>query len=145
MKSILVTGAAGQLGKSLKDMSGNYPFHFHFLDKADLDIAHEEGVEAAFSVLKPSFVLNCAAYTAVDRAETEKDAAFRINADAVKLLAGAAARSKAGFIHVSTDYVFNGQGTVPYRETDPCDPVNVYGASKLQGERWVQQHHSSAV
>jgi dTDP-4-dehydrorhamnose reductase len=137
---ILVTGSNGQLGKELQELSPSFSqFEFFFLTKADMPIEQFELVRTYFNTLKPSYCVNCAAYTAVDRAESEKDLAFQINGEAVGVLAAVCKEHKTKFIHLSTDYVFNGEGTYPYTENFPTDPVNVYGASKLQGENEAVQ------
>lgn len=135
MATILITGANGQLGSEFRDVVEQYPQHqFHFYSRAELDIANAENVQDAFKLVRPNFCVNCAAYTAVDKAETETEAAFAINATGTKNLAAACAHYRAKFIHVSTDYVFDGTGTEPYHEEHPTNPVNAYGQSKLQGE-----------
>lgn len=136
MANILVTGANGQLGSELRALASVHPQHnFLFSNRDELDITDAQQVQASFAGFKPDYCLNCAAYTAVDKAESEAEAAFQINAAAVKNLAQACARFGARFIHISTDYVFNGVGTEPYREDHPTEPISVYGKSKLQGEQ----------
>jgi dTDP-4-dehydrorhamnose reductase len=133
--TILVTGSNGQLGSELKDLATMYPqFNFIFLSREELSITDKEAVDAFFENHQPAFVVNCAAYTAVDKAETEPLVANEINGNAVGHLAYAAAKYQSGFIHISTDYVFNGRKTSPWKENDDTDPVNAYGASKLIGE-----------
>ena len=133
---ILVTGTNGQLGKGLQDLAPSYPqFQFVFLSKDDMPIHQFELVRHFFNTLRPAYCINCAAYTAVDKAESEKDLAFLINGEAVGVLASICKEQQVKFIHVSTDYVFNGDATYPYTENFPTDPVNVYGASKLEGEK----------
>lgn len=133
---ILVTGANGQVGKELKDLSDSCPkFEFVFLSRADMPIHHFELVRNFFTTLKPAYCINCAAYTAVDRAEEEKDKAFQINAEAVGVLAAICKEHGTKLIHISTDYVFNGFASIPYTEDAPTDPQSVYGASKLDGEK----------
>lgn len=132
---ILVTGAGGQLAKSIADVSAIYSgFEFVFLTKADMPLDDTAKVEAVFEAVQPRFCINCAAYTAVDKAESDKENAFLINAEAVKELAKTCAGWRSGLIHISTDYVFNGSSAVPYKESDPVHPVNIYGASKAKGE-----------
>ena len=135
MKKILVIGAKGQLGSELQELSKDYPFQFFFYDVAEMDIANKDLVDQGIVRLKPDYLINCAAYTAVDKAETDKELAFAINADAVKYLAQACTDSGVKFIHISTDYVFNGNGKEPYKENDALSPINVYGESKLKGEK----------
>jgi dTDP-4-dehydrorhamnose reductase len=132
---ILVTGANGQLGSELRELSDQYPqYQFIFLSRDELDISDANKTLLLFKKTSPDFCINCAAYTAVDKAEIEKEAAYKINAEGVKNLAGAAKSCNTHFIHISTDYVFNGRSDKPYTEGHPTDPVNVYGHSKLQGE-----------
>jgi dTDP-4-dehydrorhamnose reductase len=134
-KKILVTGANGQLGKSLKKISVQYPdFQFLFLSREDLAIHHFELVRNYFRSYQPDFCINCAAYTAVDKAETEKDLAFLVNAESTGILAAVCKENGAKFLHISTDYVFNGKASIPYSEEDSTDPQSVYGASKREGE-----------
>ena len=133
---ILVTGANGQVGKELKDLSDSFQqFDFVFLSRADMPINHFELVRNFFISLKPSYCINCAAYTAVDRAEEEKEKAFQVNAEAAGVLAAICKKHATKLIHISTDYVFNGNASVPYTEDSPADPKSVYGASKLEGEK----------
>ena len=137
---ILVTGSNGQLGKELQDLASSFPqFEFVFLSKEDLPIHNFELVRVFFDSVKPAFCINCAAYTAVDKAESEKELAFQINGEAVGVLAAVCKEHGTKFIHVSTDYVFNGEATYPYTENFPTDPVNTYGASKLEGEKQAMQ------
>jgi dTDP-4-dehydrorhamnose reductase len=123
------------VGKELRDLARNIPDSvFTFLSKEDLPIENFELVRTFFSIRKPDVVINCAAYTAVDNAENARDLAFLINGEAVGILAAVCYELHARFIHISTDYVFDGTSTTPYRETDFTTPVNTYGASKLDGE-----------
>lgn len=143
---ILVTGANGQLGKALQEAAPHYPgYRFVFLSRTDLPIHHFELVRHFFEAYKPSFCINCAAYTAVDKAEAEQDLAFLVNAEAVGVLAAVCEEFACRFIHISTDYVFDGLSPVPYREIDPVQPVNVYGQTKLEGERKAFEHNKAAV
>ncbi|QJB40287.1 dTDP-4-dehydrorhamnose reductase [Chitinophaga oryzae] len=135
MKNILVTGGHGQLGQSLKKAAEAYPqFHLHFTDAGELDITDTESIAAWFSTHQADACINCAAYTAVDKAESDEDNAFLLNFQAVLALAEACARHNTQLIHISTDYVFSGKQNVPYTETDDTDPQSIYGASKLRGE-----------
>ncbi len=134
-KKIIVTGANGQLGQELKIASLNYPqFEFVFLSKEELNINDSPAVISFFLSNRPAFCINCAAYTAVDKAESEKEKAFLINADATGVLAKASKQVHAKLIHLSTDYVFDGNSSTPLKENDATSPINIYGASKLQGE-----------
>ncbi len=137
---ILVTGSNGQLGKELKRLEARYPqFEFLFLSREDMPVHHFEMVRHYFSVYKPDYVINCAAYTAVDRAESEKDNAFRVNGEAVGVLATLCREYDSKLVHISTDYVFDGTATKPYKEDDPVNPQSIYGASKLEGEKHAMQ------
>ena len=98
-----------------------------------------------FNTLKPAYCINCAAYTAVDKAESEKDLAFLINGEAVGVLAAVCKEHNTKFIHISTDYVFNGEAAYPYTESFPTDPVNVYGASKLEGEKQAMELNPDSI
>jgi len=136
MANILVTGANGQLGSEIRALAAAYPQHrFLFSDRDEVDITDPQQVAACFAGFEPAFCVNCAAYTAVDKAETDQDAAFQINATAVKNLASASTQYGTRFLHVSTDYVFDGKGTAPYKEDHPPAPASVYGLTKLQGEQ----------
>jgi len=135
IKKILVTGANGQLGKEFKDLANFFPnFEFLFLSREDLPIHHFELVRNMFDSFKPDFCINCAAYTAVDRAEQEKELAFLVNAESVGILAAVCKLHNTKFVHVSTDYVFDGNANSPYTEEDVTNPTSVYGASKKLGE-----------
>lgn len=143
---IIVTGSNGQLGQELQVLAASYPgYEFTFLDRQQLAIDNPEAVMALFSNIHPAYCINCAAYTAVDKAETEPEAAFLINGDAVGTLSAACAAIGARLIHISTDYVFNGEGQTPYSEDDLTDPVNLYGASKLRGEELAMQHPDTSI
>jgi dTDP-4-dehydrorhamnose reductase len=132
---VLVTGSAGQLGWELKR---SLPAGAQALwtDVAELDISNEVAVEACLQAFKPSVVINAAAYTAVDKAESDQQLAFKINRDGAMNLARSAASVGARFLHVSTDFVFDGQGQ-PYQTTDLANPLSIYGASKYEGECMV--------
>lgn len=133
---ILVTGANGQLGKELKNLSLSYPqFQFFFLSRNDLPIHHFALLRNYFATLKPDYCINGAAYTDVDRAEVEKDQAFLVNAEAVGVLAAVCKEHHTKLLLISTDYVFDGKTTTPYSEEAIPHPLNVYGASKWEGEK----------
>jgi dTDP-4-dehydrorhamnose reductase len=137
--NILVTGASGQLGNVFQYLAPNHPeLNFLFTDKSNLDINNAEELNAFFTQHPIHYCINCAAYTAVDRAEREQDQAFAINDNAVGLLAKICHQHEVWLFHISTDYVFDGTKSSGYLETDPTGPVNVYGASKLAGERAAQ-------
>jgi dTDP-4-dehydrorhamnose reductase len=143
---VMVTGANGQLGSELRAAAPGFPaFDFIFLSRDDLPIHRSEQVSAFFSKQQPAYVINCAAYTAVDKAESDREMAYLVNAVAPGILAQACKEHGAKFIHVSTDYVFNGDSPKPYVETDKTDPANVYGASKLQGEELTQANDPDAI
>lgn len=143
---VLVTGANGQLGKELQQLEANWPaFKFLFLSREDLPIHHFELVRNFFKGCKPAVLINCAAYTAVDKAEQERDLAYQINAEAVGVLAAVCAANECRFIHVSTDYVFDGTATCPYKEEDLTAPQSVYGQTKLEGERQALLVNPNAV
>jgi len=143
---VLVTGANGQLGKELQQLECNWPaFKFLFLSREDLPIHHFELVRNFFKGCKPAVLINCAAYTAVDKAEQERDLAYQINAEAVGVLAAVCAANECRFIHVSTDYVFDGTATCPYKEEDLTAPQSVYGQTKLEGERQALLVNPNAV
>jgi dTDP-4-dehydrorhamnose reductase len=133
-KNILITGAKGQLGSEIRALSAHYPgFAFTFTDVEELDLTDRAAVADCLNASSADYVINCAAYTAVDKAEEDAENCYRINRDAVIHLA-LAATGKAKIVHVSTDYVFDGRAAVPYRETDPTHPQSVYGKSKREGE-----------
>ena len=136
---ILVTGANGQLGRSLQKIAGGYPQHtFIFTDLPEGDIADSSAMAVLFDAATPEVVINCAAYTAVDRAESDPEAAERVNFRGPEALANLALKRKAKLVHISTDYVFDGTEQRPLRESDPTRPQGIYGATKLAGERAVQ-------
>ena len=143
---ILVTGANGQLGKEIKQISSLYPhFEFVFLSKEDMPIHNFEIVRAYLKVYKPSYLVNCAAYTAVDRAEQEKDLAMQVNGEAPGVLAAICNENDCRFIHISTDYVFDGTAAEPYKEDAITNPQSVYGLSKLEGEKQALQFNPNAI
>lgn len=143
---ILVTGSNGQLGKELRELASHYPqFEFIFLSREDLPIHHFELARNTFKAYQPQYCINCAAYTAVDKAESEKELAFQVNAEAPGVLAAICHEQHCRFIHISTDYVFDGQGHEPYTTESPVAPQSVYGASKLEGELQVQRFDPDAV
>lgn len=143
---ILVTGANGQLGMEFRNLESSFPdFRFQFVSRNELSIENPEEINRYFDSHPINYCINCAAYTAVDKAETEKEAAFSANALAPGYLAKAAAAHGAVFFHFSTDYVFNGQGKTPYSEDQPTDPVNIYGESKRDGEVNALKNNSATV
>ena len=139
MKTILVTGANGQLGNSIRRLAAGYPqYAFVFTDVDTLDICDAQAVNAFVKEKQVDYIINCAAYTAVDKAEDDEALCLRINRDAVRNLGEAARMAGARVIHVSTDYVFDGEGTRPWEPEDERHPLNVYGQSKYEGELAVQ-------
>ncbi len=145
-QKILVTGSNGQLGQEIKQAAVFYPqFEFLFLSKEDLSVHHVDEVRSFLSNFRPQYLINCAAYTAVDKAEQEKELAFRVNGEAVGVLAAACKEQHARFIHVSTDYVFDGTAKIPYTEDAPTNPQSVYGASKLEGEKQALQYNPDTI
>ena len=136
MKNILVTGAYGQLGNEVRILSANYPeYNFLFTDVDSLDITDKNELIDFVTGNDIRYIINCAAYTAVDKAEDDAELCEKINATAVKNLGLAAAEAGAGIIHVSTDYVFDGTSCRPYTEDMPTKPCSVYGKTKLKGEK----------
>ncbi|WP_245795489.1 dTDP-4-dehydrorhamnose reductase [Arenibacter nanhaiticus] len=136
---IIITGANGQLGRCLQDVAERYPdYEFKFKSSKELDITSKEQINSLFAHEKFDYCINCAAYTAVDKAETDQENAFLVNAEAVKYLSEACKTENTTLIHISTDFVFDGSKTTPYTEEDVPNPINVYGASKLKGEQYVQ-------
>jgi dTDP-4-dehydrorhamnose reductase len=146
MKTILVTGSNGQLGNELRKLSNVFKeFNFVFTDVGELDITDLAACEAFFSDTKPQFVINCAAYTAVDKAETDKHTAWKINVEAVGNLAKSSRQADAFLIHISTDYVFDGRSCIPYKETDLTSPQSEYGRGKVAGEQEALTHSKALV
>ena len=146
LQVILVTGANGQLGNELRVIASRFRgYHFLFVTKEELAIEDNDAVRNYFVANTPAYCINCAAYTAVDKAETEKDRAFLINATATGDLAAVCKQYNVQFIHISTDYVFDGTAKQPYKETDNTCPVNIYGESKLRGEELVMKNDPFAI
>ena len=139
MLNILVTGSNGQLGSEIKELSASYPYKFIFKNKDELDITNVINVKNIIELDKIDIIINCAAYTAVDKAEDEESLADIINNMAVELLAKVCKKKGIKFIHISTDYVFDGETFKPYLETDKVNPIGVYGQSKLDGENILKQ------
>jgi len=144
-KNILVTGAKGQLGSEIQHLSQFHDFDFEFTDIEELDITSMEQIEAFFSSRKFDMIINCAAYTAVDRAEEEKDQAELINHKAAENIAVISKKHKAPLIHLSTDFVFDGKSFTPYREEDMPHPLSVYGKTKWAGENAVLKEAEKVV
>ncbi len=143
---ILITGSKGQLGRELRELSSKWPqYQFIFTDIDELDITDNKKVEHFFKDNQPYLVINCAAYTAVDKSETDRLTARSVNVLAVKNLALACSKNHSKLIHISTDYVYNGHGPIPYRETDFTNPLTYYGQTKLEGEEMVEEFAADAV
>ena len=143
---ILVTGSKGQLGNEIRVLSEDYPdFEFIYTDVDELDITDRLKVEAFFLENKPQVIINCAAYTAVDKAESNESTAYLINATAVENLARSAASIDALIVQISTDYVFDGKSYLPYKESDTTNPLSAYGRTKLAGEKAVFQYASKGL
>ncbi len=146
MSTILVTGANGQLGNEMRNLSGNDRANrYIFTDVQELDITDPARVQAFLSENTVDFVVNCAAYTAVDKAESEIELCRKINAFAVENLAKASAATGAKMIHVSTDYVYSGTHYMPYVESDAVAPTSVYGVTKLEGEQLLLAANPASV
>ena len=140
MKKIMITGCNGQLGRAINcELEGSKEYICLNTDVADLDITQIQNVMQYVEEQKPYAIINCAAHTAVDACETDEDNAFRINALGPRNLSIAASKVDAKMIHISTDYVFSGDATKPYREMDKVDPQGVYGKTKLEGENYVKE------
>ncbi|MFO7810034.1 MAG: NAD(P)-dependent oxidoreductase, partial [Candidatus Delongbacteria bacterium] len=140
IKKVIVTGANGQLGTALREISGAADnFEWVFLNRPDLDITDMQRVEAFLqdAVIPATILINCAAYTDVEKAEDEPEKAFGINRDGARNLALASQNYGYKLLHISTDFVFNGQKGSPYNEDDDADPLSVYGKSKYEGEQAV--------
>ena len=146
MAVILITGSNGQLGNELKVVSKNfYGYDFIFTDIDTLDITSQDQTSEFIKKTKPDWIVNCAAYNLVDKAETEPDQALLINGTAVKNITEAIKGTECRFIHVSSDYVYDGNSYVPYNENVSPNPLSAYGRSKLAGEKYALQHHGSMV
>ena len=143
---ILVTGSNGQLGMELQVLAPLYKeYEFVFLSKEKLPLQNPDLARDTFLKQQPQFLINCGAYTAVDKAETEKDLAFQVNGEAVGTLAALCKEYQCRFIHISTDYVFDGTATSPYKEDALTNPQSVYGASKLKGEKLAMQSNEESI
>lgn len=140
MISVLVTGSDGQLGSCIREIAFNYPnLQFVFTDRDELDITNESAVERFMEQYNFRYCINAAAYTNVELAEEESEKAYRVNSEAAGIVAKCCASKGCVIVHISTDYVFDGQKGTPYIETDATGALSVYGASKLAGEKEVEQ------
>jgi dTDP-4-dehydrorhamnose reductase len=145
-KKILVLGADGQLGKKIRIIPRDESHHeFIFLSKSELPIDQTDSLFHFFKKTNPFYCINCAAYTAVDKAEQEKEKAFLINGESVGNLASICAAQGTRLIHFSTDYVFDGTSLDPLKEEDRTSPINIYGESKLLGEQLAMRHNPDTV
>ena len=145
-KTILVYGSTGQLGNEIKELQFQYPlFKFVFFSRSELSITDQEKVKKSFAEYEPDYVINAAAYTLVDKAEEEKHLAHDINATAMATLAELCKTTNTKLIHISTDYVFDGTSKHPLKESDPVNPVNEYGRSKLSGEQLCTQNNPDVI
>lgn len=143
MRAILVTGASGQLGSEIRELSARYSgYSFVFTDAGEMDITDADATRTFITELYPSWIINCAGYTAVDRAEEDEENATMVNGKGVENIVNALEGSDCRLIHISTDYIFDGETPVPYAEDDTPSPASAYGRSKLAGEkaalRWPQ-------
>ncbi|MCX6209785.1 MAG: dTDP-4-dehydrorhamnose reductase [Bacteroidetes bacterium] len=144
---ILVTGKDGQLGFELMQLSEqfNNQFNFLFVGRNELDLSNSDAIASFIKQHQPQYIVNCAAYTAVDKAETEQELAYAINATAPAVMAKVCAEMGCKLIHISTDYVFDGEKQQSYLPTDAIHPLNVYGSSKAAGEKLVAENSNDAV
>ena len=144
--TILVTGANGQLGWELGQLANSYPaYKFVFVDRSQLDLAFPATFEEMIHIIKPDCIVNTAAYTAVDKSETEKALAYTVNANAVQELARISKALSIPFITYSTDYVFDGDATQPYATSTKMDPVNYYGSTKAAGETLAMEANEDTI
>jgi dTDP-4-dehydrorhamnose reductase len=143
---ILVTGSNGQLGKELQQLADSYPqYRFVFASRDDMQLHVFGLVENFFIATQPQYCINCAAYTAVDKAESEEELAMLVNGEAVGNLAAVCKKHQTKLIHISTDYVFDGESETPYKEDDATGPINTYGKSKLLGEELCMKENDDAI
>lgn len=135
MSNILVTGSNGQVGSEIKELSSEYSYNFFFTDRTDLDITNFHAIKEFVEKNSINIIINCAAYTAVDKAESDEKNADAVNHQAVENLANIAKEKSLTLVHISTDYVFDGKNFKPYMEDDVTNPTGVYGKTKLDGEK----------
>jgi dTDP-4-dehydrorhamnose reductase len=145
-KKILVTGANGQLGMELRDLASSFPaFEFLFVSREELPLNNFAQLREFFKTNQFDYCINCAAYTKVDAAESNKEEAYLVNAEAVSVIADLCNQYHSQLIHISTDYVFNGDAEKPYREDSQTNPINYYGASKLDGELYAMEKNPGSI
>jgi dTDP-4-dehydrorhamnose reductase len=144
MKKVLLIGAKGQVGQELQ-LTLPQLGEVISIGREELDLTNSEKIGQLIREIHPDYLVNAAAYTAVDKAETEPELAYSINAKAPKIMAESAEKIKAKFLHISTDYVFDGRKNTPYLETDLTNPLGVYGQSKLRGEEEIKTVNSQAI
>ena len=144
---VVITGKNGQLGWELAQLKvlNNFQFDFLFIDKEELDLSTPESIPAFFKHHKPQYFINCGAYTLVDKAETEKELTRAINATSVGVIAAECAAIDCTLITISTDYVFDGNGTSPYLPDQATDPLNYYGLTKCEGEQLALQNNPKTI
>jgi dTDP-4-dehydrorhamnose reductase len=146
MKKIVVTGSSGQLGSELAVLSKNYTqFEWFFTDRNELDLCDLEALETKLTTINPQFIINCAAYTAVDRAESEPELAAVLNHQAVAVIAKWSQANGCKLLHISTDYVFDGTAAISLTEMTQTNPINVYGVTKLAGEKASLEQNPNAI
>ncbi len=146
MHKILITGANGQLGWELGQLAAAYPaFEFVLVDRSQLDLSFPETFEKIIQTIAPDCIVNTAAYTAVDKSETEKELSYTVNATAVQALASICKNLAIPFITYSTDYVFDGEATQPYTISTKVDPVNYYGSTKAAGEIMAMEANEDTI
>ncbi len=144
---VVITGKNGQLGWELSQLKSlnTFQFDFLFIDKEELDLSNPDSIPAFFKQNKPKYFVNCGAYTLVDKAETERDLTRAINATSVGVIAAECAKIDCTLITISTDYVFDGNGTSPYLPNQATDPLNYYGLTKQEGEVLAQQNNPKTI
>lgn len=146
MTTILITGSNGQLGNEMQQAAVRFPdFNYIYTDVAELDICDKGALDAFVKANNVNVIVNCAAYTAVDKAEDDVELCYKINRDAVRNIAEVASENKVKVVHVSTDYVFDGTNYLPYTEDMPVCPATVYGKSKLEGEQVLLENCRESV
>ena len=144
--NILITGSNGQLGNEIKDRASQFGnWNFIYKDLPELDITDYNKLEKLTSELSIATIINCAAYTAVDLAESNQEIAYKVNVEGAKNLAKLAKKFRLKLVHVSTDFVFDGKHHLPYKETDMSNPLSVYGRTKLEGERLVLEEYPNSI